>query len=120
MDAREIHAYHVAWWHSIWGVILALAGLLVIASVLMLHWRPQGVPAWDVWCGVGLQFLLVLGTALWWGPLMARLSTEEGGLAEDIFPLLIRSHWIRVGIVTAYGGLSVWMLAQNAWLTRAP
>ncbi|MGH7615604.1 MAG: hypothetical protein ACREPM_00070 [Gemmatimonadaceae bacterium] len=64
---------------------------------------------------VGLQALLVLGTALWWGPLMARLSTAEGGLAEDLFPPLTRTHWIRVGIVTAYGALSVWMLTQNAW-----
>ena len=64
------------------------------------------------------QIALVLGTALWWGPLMARLSTAEGGLAEAVFRLMIRTHWIRVGIVTVYGALAVWMLSQNAWLTR--
>jgi hypothetical protein len=113
---REFHAYHVAWWHSIWGVILAPAGLLVIASVLLLWWRPDGVPGWEVWLGVALQLALVLGTALWWAPLMARLSTPEDGLVRSLYPLLLATHWLRVAIVTAYGVLTVWMLAQNAWL----
>src|SRR5512138_1072945 len=107
---REFHAYHVAWWHSIWGVILAPASLLFVVSVLMLWWRPAGVPGWAVWAGFGLQLALLLGTALWWGPLMARLSTPEGGLVRGLFPLLLRTHWLRVAIVTAYGALAVWML----------
>lgn len=115
---REIHAYHIAWWHSIWAVILAPASLLVVASVLLLHWRPEGVPTWELWFGVGFQAALVLGTALWWGPLMARLSTAEGGLSDDLFRLMVATHWIRVGIVTLYGALSVGMLIQNAWPAR--
>lgn len=115
---REIHGYHIAWWHSIWGVILAPAGLLVGVSVVLLRWRPSGIPAWELWLGVWLQIALVLGTALWWAPLMARLSTAEGGLSDHLFRLMVRTHWIRVGIVTLYGGLSVWMLTQNAWPAR--
>jgi len=115
---REMRAYHVAWWHSIWGVILAPAILLVTASVLMLRWRPRGVPSWDLWAGVGLQIALVLGTAIWWGPLMARLTNSNDGLSHELFRLMLRTHWIRVGVVTAYAGLSVWMLIQNAWLGR--
>ena len=97
-------------------MILAPAVFLVLASVLMLRWRPAGVPGWAVWLGLALQMALVFGTALWWGPLMARLSTPESGLVQSLYPMLVATHWLRVAIVTAYGSLTVWMLAQSAWL----
>ena len=113
---REFHAYHLAWWHSIWGVILAPAVLVFVGALLMFWWRAPGVPPWAVWAGLGLQLALVLGTVLWWGPLMARLEDSGGGLATARFELLMRTHWLRVAIVTAYGALTVWMVAQSAWL----
>jgi hypothetical protein len=115
---REFRAYHLAWWHSIWGVILAPAGLVVVCAVLMMWWRAPGVPAWATWVGLALQVSLVVGTALWWGPLMARLEEPNGGLALDRFRLLMATHWLRVAIVTAYGALTLWMLARSAWLGR--
>ena len=48
---------------------------------------------------------------------MARLGTAEHGLDQRQFALLPEPHWIRVGIVTMYGGRAVWMLAQNTWRT---
>ncbi len=115
---REFHAYHVAWWHSIWGPIIAPAGLLFVVSVLLLRWRPAGVPGWAIWAQFGLQLGLVLGTALYWGPLMARLSTPGGGLARALYPRLLATHWLRVGLVTAYGALALWMLVKDAWPSR--
>ena len=113
---REFRAYHLAWWHSIWGVILAPAAFVFVCAVLMMWWRAPGVPPWATWVGVALQLALVIGTALWWGPLMARLEQPDGGLALDRFHLLLATHWLRVAIVTAYGMLSLWMLARSAWL----
>jgi hypothetical protein len=119
VGAREFHAYHLAWWHSIWGVILAPAVFVVIGSILML-WSPApGVPAWAPRAGVALQAALVLGTAFWWGPLMAHLELPGAGLAVERFRLLMLTHWLRVAIVTAHGLLMLWMVAQSAWLARA-
>jgi hypothetical protein len=115
---REFHAYHLAWWHSIWGVILGPAVLVFVGALLMLWWRVPGVPTWAVWAGLALQLSLVLGTALWWGPLMARLELPNGELAVERFHLLMRTHWLRVAIVTAYGALTLWMVARSAWLAR--
>ena len=115
---REFHAYHLAWWHSIWGVILAPAVLVFFGSLLMLWWRVPGVPRWAAWAGFALQVALVLGTALWWGPLMARLEQPNGELAAERFHLLMRTHWLRVAIVTAYGTLTLWMVARSAWPAR--
>jgi hypothetical protein len=112
---KEFRAYHLAWWHSIWGVILAPAAILTAGSVLMLWWRAPGVPAWATWFGLGLQAALFLGTAIWWGPLMARVEAPNGGLLPERHQLLMRTHWLRVGIVSTYAVLALWMLAQSAW-----
>jgi hypothetical protein len=112
---HEFRAYHLAWWQSIWGVVLAPAALVLIGAVLMLWWRPAEIPAWVAWLGVALQATLLLGTAMWWGPLMARLETPEGALWIERYQLLMTTHWLRVAIVTAYGMLTLWMLARSAW-----
>ena len=110
----DFHAYHAAWWRSIWGVILAPSALLALGSVLMVWLRAPGVPVWAAWSGVTLQVTLLLGTAVWWGPLMARLEAPNGGLLPERYRLLITSHWLRVGIVTAYALLVLWMLAESS------
>jgi hypothetical protein len=112
---HEFRAYHSAWWRSIWGVVLVPSALLIVAAALMVWRRAPGVPAWATGLGFALQAALLLGTVLWWGPLMARLETPGGGLAPERYQLLIRTHWIRVGIVSAYGILVLWMLAHSAW-----
>ena len=58
---REFHAYHRAWWRSIWGVILAPSALLGLGSALMVWLRAPGVPSWEVWCGFALQAPSALG-----------------------------------------------------------
>ncbi len=113
VPAASFEAYHIAWWHSIWGAILAPAVLLFVLAVLMPGWRPAGVPAGAAWVGVALQVALVVGTATWWGPLMARLGDASGGLAPDRYRLLMTTHWLRVALVTAYGLLTLWMVAQS-------
>jgi hypothetical protein len=115
VGAKEFHAYHHAWWRSIWGVVLAPAALVSLASLAMLWLRAPAVPVSAAWVGLALQVALILGTAIWWGPLMARLEAPDGGLLMDRYRLLMTTHWLRVAIVSAYAALSLWMLAQSAW-----
>jgi hypothetical protein len=111
---HEFRAYHTAWWHSIWGVVLAPAALVFLSSVMMLWLHLPTTPWWATWLGLALQIALLLGTAAWWGPLMARLEAPDGGLSLDRYHLLMTTHWLRVAIVTAYGLLILWMLARSA------
>ena len=74
---REFHAYHLAWWHSIWGVILAPAVLVFFGALLMLWWRVPGVPRWAAWAGLALQIALVLGTAALVGAADGTARTAE-------------------------------------------
>lgn len=57
----------------------------------MIWWRAAGIPSREVWLGVLLQSALCIGTAVWWGPLMAHLESPEGILmvstpASPYFP----------------------------------
>jgi hypothetical protein len=116
---EDFAAYHAAWWRSIWIVILVPAAFVTIGAFLM-PWRlAPGVPAWSAWLGCGLQAIVVLGTAAWWGPLMARLETPSDTLSLERYELLMRTHWVRVALITAYGALAVWMLAVSAFDKRA-
>ena len=111
---REFRAYHTAWWRGIWGVILAPAALLMLVASLMLWLPAPEVPTWATWLGCALQAALLLGTALWWGPLMARLETPGGGLDRERYQLMLATHWVRVGIITAYAILVFWMAGRSA------
>jgi hypothetical protein len=110
---HEFGAYHVVWWRSIWGVVLGPAVLVFIGTALMLRWHGPGIPQWCLWLGFGLQIGLVLGTAAWWGPLMADIQAPDGGLSPERYHLLMTTHWLRVAIITAHGLLLCWMLARS-------
>lgn len=116
VGATEFRAYHLAWWRSIWGVVLAPAGLTWLGAMLMIWLRPPQVRPGEIWLGVALQAALALGTAAWWGPLMARLETEGGGLDLQRYRALTSTHWLRVALVTAYALLVARMIAEGLGL----
>ena len=113
VGASEFSAYHAVWWRSIWGVVLGPAALVVVGAFVMPWLPPPGAPIWAPWVGCGLQTALMVGTAFWWGPLMARIEAPEGGVRRDRYKLLMSTHWLRVAIVTAFGALTLWMVAQG-------
>jgi hypothetical protein len=115
---HDLFVYHAEWWRSIWFVVMVPATLVFLGSALMLRLRPEGVPFSAVHLGFWLETLLLLGTALWWGPLMARLATPHGGLIQPLYHQLMLTHWIRVALVSAYGLLAFWMLLMS--LTAVP
>jgi len=101
----QFPAYHRAWWRSIQVVVLGPALLTLVGALLMLRWRPPEAPLWWAWAGAGLQIAVAVGTALWWAPLMARLEGPGGGPDPQRFRLLLNSHWLRVGLITAHSAL---------------
>jgi hypothetical protein len=120
VGAREFHAYHWAWWRSIWFVVMGPTGLVFLGSVLMLWMRPVGVPGRAIWLGFVLESVICIGTVIWWGPLMARLANPDTGLILPLYSQLMWTHWIRVALVTGYGLLAFWMLLKSCSARTAP
>lgn len=113
LGRQEAFAYHNAWWRSIWGVIFIPAGAVLLGSLAMLWARPEGVSRGSVRAGFSLQLVTYVLTAVWWGPLMARLISPDGALNEPLYHLLMTTHWLRVALITAYGAFCIRMLAQS-------
>lgn len=111
---QEAYAYHIAWWHSIWGVLFIPAGAVLLGSIAMLRVRPDGVSRQSGLVGFGLQLIVYLITAAWFAPLMARLASPDAGLSLPLYHLLMTTHWVRFALFTAYGILCVYMLAKSA------
>jgi hypothetical protein len=111
---REAFAYHNAWWHSIWGVLFIPAGVVFLGSFALLRLRPAGVTRGAARAGLTFQLLTYGLTAVWWGPLMARLVTPETGLSLHLYHLLMTTHWVRVALVSAYAGTCCYMLVRSA------
>jgi hypothetical protein len=113
--------YHGAWALGILPVIFPVAGVALAGSFAMLRWRPAEVPPWAVRAGAALQAVAWGLTAVWWAPIQANLhyaTLPDGGVNPD-FTLLFNSHWLRVGLHTAYGVLLLWMAART-FLAAAP
>ena len=110
----EAFNYHIAWWHTIWGILFVPSGILVTGAVALLWMRPSNLKVRFVWIGLGLLTLTSVGTAIWWAPLMARLVSSDGTMLLRDYRLLMSTHWIRVALVTAYGVAYFHMLMKSA------
>jgi hypothetical protein len=110
----EAFNYHIAWWHSIWGVLFGPSAIVVLGAVALLWMRPANLNLRLVWFGLALLALTSAGTAMWWAPLMARLITPDGAMLLREYALLMSTHWIRVALITAYGITYFRMLIKSA------
>lgn len=110
----EAFGYHIAWWHSLWGVLFVPAALVFLGALAVLWIRPPGVSRGLVWLGLALQLVIWVSTAVWWAPLMARLVTPDSGMSLHDYHLLMSTHWIRLALITAYGITSFYMLIKSA------
>lgn len=111
---REAYSYHIAWWHSIWGVLFGPSAIVVFGAVALLRMRPSNVNVKPVWLGLALLLFTSIGTAVWWAPLMARLIAPDGVMLLADYQLLMSTHWIRVALVSAYGITYFYMLIKSA------
>lgn len=125
---KEFHAYHIFWWHSIWMPIFIPAGAAIVATITMFWFRPPKVSRSLIWIACIILFVTYSLTYLWWAPLMALIGAtpeEVNGILhwapyvnnmgwnnetqQQLYNLLINSHWLRVALITAYGILIFYM-----------
>lgn len=109
----EAFRYHVAWWHSIWGVLFVPAGVVLLSAIALVWVPPSGVNRSQVWLGLALQIAIYVSTAAWWAPLMARLIKPDGEMLLRDYQLLMSTHWVRLALITAYGVASIYMLVKS-------
>lgn len=110
----EAFSYHLAWWHSIWGVLFGPSTIVVLGAMALLWIRTSDRDRRLVWLGFSLLVFTSVGTAAWWAPLMARLVAPNGAMLLGDYHLLMITHWIRLALITATGITYFYMLIRSA------
>lgn len=103
----EWTGYHTMHWHRIWGVVFVPAGLTLLGAVLLVFFRPEGAPGWSLWLGLGVQVALYALTAVVWAPMQVRLG-KDGAFHPEVHEELLRTHWLRVALITLHAALVMW------------
>jgi hypothetical protein len=116
LDARSFRAVHDAHWRTlpVWVVPIVLSAA---GSVTLIWYHPAGSPAWAIRAGVACQAATQVLTLLFWGGWQADLRTDVEGPASSVLARLIRTHWVRAVLVSAYAAvLAAWVLI--VWRAR--
>jgi hypothetical protein len=110
IDAKSFRAVHDAHWQTlpIWVVAI---GLSLAGSIALIWCHPAGTPKWAIWASVLCQVLTQVLTLFFWGRWQANLRSDLSGPDSPVLDRLIRTHWLRAVLVSAYAViLIVWMV----------
>ncbi len=116
----DFGAYHNAWWAMIKPVVFPVAVLAFFGAIALAWWRPAGVTAGPVWLNIGLQVLIYVLTAAFWGRWQAQthFARLPGGSLDPMYLRTMSTHWIRACLISLSGLSVFWMLVQH--LSSAP
>jgi hypothetical protein len=103
---QQVHWTKLPYW-----VFVPLAAAFA-GSIALIWYRPPGSPEWAVWSNVGCQVTSHVLTAVLWGPWQAKLSRDDAGGRSEYLDLIVRTHWIRTLLITAFGAV------QLAWAVQ--
>lgn len=78
----------------------------VTTAVLLIWFRPAGVPEWSVWFGVALLGVNWLSTAFLQVPCHELLSEA---FEPVVHQRLVSTNWLRTVAWSLHGGLVLWM-----------
>jgi hypothetical protein len=107
---RKVQAKH---WKKLLYWVFIPVGLALLGSFGLIKFHPAGIAPWEPWLAFGSQLLSLALTAGFWGRWQAKLSEDERGGASPYLALIVKTHWIRTGLINLYGLLLLAMCLQT-------
>jgi hypothetical protein len=77
-------------------------GFALVGGVLLLWYHPANTPSFAIYGALIAQMLALLLTALLWGRWQARLAEDPLGSQSPYLDRILRTHWIRTLLISAY------------------
>lgn len=115
LDAESFHRLQVVHWRKLPYWVFAPLAAAFAGSIILIWYHPANSPTWGIWGNLVCQLVSHGLTALMWGPWQAKLSRDPTGGRSAYLALIIRTHWIRTLLITAYGVL---LFAWTAHVVR--
>lgn len=101
LDATTFRAVQTAHWRKLAYWVFVPVGLSLIGAIVLLWAHPTRSPAWAIWGNLICQALAHILTAVMWGPWQAALSRDPRGPSGPFLAKILRTHWIRTGLISA-------------------
>jgi hypothetical protein len=93
-------AVQAAHWRKLPYWVFVPVGLTLVGSVVLVWVHPSAAPQWAATVNAVCQLLSLVLTAGLWGRWQAALSRDARGAEGPWLRLILRTHWIRTGLIT--------------------
>jgi hypothetical protein len=111
LDKTSFAAVRKAHWKKLPYWIFTPVGLAFAGAIILVWYHPACSPPSAIWINLVSQLSSHLGTAIFWGPWQARLSTDPLAAESPLLQKILRTHWVRTSLITICGGnLFVWVV----------
>ncbi|WP_019924995.1 hypothetical protein [Nocardia sp. BMG111209] len=110
----EFGAFHAAWLRGLYWAGVPMVLLALIGNAAQLHWRPAHTTVALVVAALVLQVLVLVATAVWWGPAQQRMhfARRPDDSLDPGYRRLCDANWLRVVAVSAVAVLQAVLLAE--------
>jgi hypothetical protein len=104
VDAESFHAIQSAHWRKLPYWVFVPIGFALLGGVVLVFYRPATTPSWAIYGALICQMFALILTALLWGRWQARLSKDPLGSRSPYLRSILRTHWMRTLLISAYAG----------------
>lgn len=100
-------------WKKLPYWIFVPVGLALVGTVVLIGYRPHDVPVQEIWIVLFIQIFTHFLTAILWGPWQAKLSKDELGSQSPYLDKILKTHWLRTALISAYGFMFLYIAIQS-------
>ncbi len=102
LGAGTFHMVQEKHWRKLPYWVFIPVGISLVGSVALVWYHPVGSPGWAIWSSLTFQLLSHILTAIFWGPLQAKLSKDPLGANSPFVHKIIGTHWLRTALINGY------------------
>ena len=105
VDPKDFHEIQRKHWRKLPFWIFAPIGIALLSNSLLIQYHPPISPLWTIRGALMCQMLSIVLTAILWGRWQAKLAQDPRGSQSPYLVLILRTHWIRTSLISAYAAL---------------
>lgn len=102
LDGDTFGRVQTTHWRKLPYWVFTPVGLALVGGVALVWYHPAKVSLWMLLGSVLCQALSLALTAIFWGRWQARLAKDSRGGQSPYLRLILRTHWVRTLLITAY------------------
>jgi hypothetical protein len=105
LDPENFARLQAMHWRKLPYWVFAPLAAAFAGSVALVGYHPVNSPPWAIWGNLACQLASHVLTAVLWGPWQGKLARDGTGGRSVYLVRILKTHWIRTLLVTAYGAI---------------